>query len=101
MSFDWSDVFSDPGLTVTCHLWLPPGPDPLTASNWWAFREPCDCPETSFGRNPHRWDCEQTPAWMQTIRDLEALPSLGIRLTGACSRGPCCLGDGHDGRCRM
>lgn len=70
MKLDWSEILNpDDDLTITCHLWLPSRPDPLTVSNWWAFRDPCDCPDTSFGRNPHLWDCPQTPIWMQTIHD--------------------------------
>ena len=62
------DALKDDDLSIVCHRWLPPIPDPLTVSNWWAWREDCGCPGTSFGRNPHRWDCPQTPIWEQTMR---------------------------------
>lgn len=54
-------------LSVEVQLWRPTF-DPLTAPCWWQWRPPCDCPDTSFGRNPHRWDCGQTPAFIDTIR---------------------------------
>lgn len=58
------DMLDDANLTVRCELWVRPF-DPLTAPCWWQWREPCDCPDTSFGRNPHRWDCEQTPIYAE------------------------------------
>lgn len=89
----------------------------------WADIRPtptCDCP-----LNPHHdWNCSTTPIWAQTIRDLDVNPWTVTRsamwvLEGirpeirvnrfvwqgsrdrACGRGPCCLGDNHDGRCRI
>lgn len=73
------DTLADLNLAITVHRWFPPGPDPLTASNWWQWRDPCDCPDTTFGRNPHRWNCHLTPTWAQTIRDLDCNPWAVIR----------------------
>lgn len=75
----------------------------------------CDCP-----LDPHRWNCARTPIWAQTICDLDTNPWPATRSAiwgrpeirvnrftwdGSrgtyCGRGPCCLGDNHDGRCRM
>lgn len=75
MSLDWRDpllqaVLDDANLSVEVQLWRPAF-DPLTAPCWWQWREPCDCPDTGFGRNPHRWNCALTPIWAQTIRDLD------------------------------
>lgn len=73
---DWSSeplasLLADADLSVTMQVWVPPLPDPLTVSNWWTYREPCDCPDTSFGRRPHGWDCEQTPIYAQLMRDID------------------------------
>ena len=81
----------------------------------------CDCPLDPH----HRWNCALTPVWAQTIRELDTNPWTAVRsATWAfediraeirvvnrfswdgspgtyCGRGPCCLGDNHDGRCRM
>jgi hypothetical protein len=70
---NWHDpnlqpVLRDADLSVTVPLWHPSF-DPLTAPRWWHWREQCDCPDTSFGRNPHRWDCALTPIWERTMRD--------------------------------
>lgn len=76
----------------------------------------CDCELPH-----HRWNCHLTPIWAQTIRELDTNPwdwpaavewierhfrvvKRPFRWDGSlmkpCGRGPCCLGDGHDGRCR-
>lgn len=57
---------SDDELSFTAQTWVQPF-DPLTAPCWWQWREPCDCPGTTFGRNPHRWSCPLTPAWRNTV----------------------------------
>lgn len=62
----------DGALQVTVELWHR-RIDYLTAPGWWHWRPPCHrCGDTSFRRRPHRWDCEQTPIWAQTVRDLDA-----------------------------
>jgi hypothetical protein len=66
-------ALGDADLKLEVQLWRPTF-DPLTAPCWWQWRPPCDCPDTSFGRNPHRWNCDQTPIWAQTIRDLDTNP---------------------------
>lgn len=81
-------------------------------------RQHCDCPMDPY----HRWNCDLTPLWARTIRDLDTNPWTAIEQYRAygdlkflpirinqwdgmpesfCGRGPCCLGDGHSGRCRM
>lgn len=60
-------VLADTDLSIRAHTWLP-RIDPLTAPCWWQWRTPCDCPDTSFGRNPHRWNCPLTPDWAYTMR---------------------------------
>ena len=62
-----TEALRDADLLVEVHLWHPTF-DPLTAPCWWQWRPPCDCPDTSFGRNPHRWNCDQTPAYVETVR---------------------------------
>ena len=76
----------------------------------------CDCPMDPY----HRWNCDLTPIWAQTIRDLDCNPWTVIRPNDLamvntrfkpfqwdgevgryCGKGPCCMFDGHDGRCRM
>lgn len=70
---------------ITVALWHP-RPDYLTDSGWWHWRPQCPCGDTSFGRRPHRWDCDQTPIWAQTVRDLDARALTGD-LRGEMYRG--------------
>lgn len=109
------DVLHDAQLTLRL-------PDPLTADllycTSYAQRHPCDCDPAAY----HRWNCASTPAFADTVRALDtnpwtvvtqsraycdlSFPPVGINswdgLSGThCGRGPCCLGDGHNGRCRM
>lgn len=76
----------------------------------------CDCPMDPY----HRWNCNLTPLFAQTIRALDCNPWTVIRPNDLamvntrfkpfewagqrgryCGKGPCCMFDGHDGRCRM
>jgi hypothetical protein len=80
----------------------------------YGFAPLCDCPQDPH----HRWNCTLTPVWAQTMRDLNVNPWTVIKpfemarprwapfeWAGErgtyCGRGPCCLGQDHDGRCRM
>lgn len=68
------EVFADADLTIHVDLWHRPFDPFVKGAPWWQWRTPCDCPDTSFGRNPHRWNCALTPIWSQTIRDLDTNP---------------------------
>lgn len=74
-----SDILADAGLTVTCYTWVPPIDAFDPSAPWWQWRTPCDCPDTNFGRNPHRWNCDLTPVWAQTIRALNVNPWTVVR----------------------
>lgn len=66
------EMLVDADLSVNVELWYR-RVDYLTEPGWWHWRPPCACPSTgTFGRYPHRWDCELTPIWAQTVRDYDA-----------------------------
>ena len=68
------DVLAAADLTIHVDLWHRPFDPFAKGAPWWQWRTPCDCPDTEFGRNPHRWNCFLTPTWAQTMRDLDTNP---------------------------
>jgi len=85
-----------------------PGLGDVIRETWFALADIwianlCDC---DLAEGHHRWNCTLTPIWAQTIRDLDTNPWTVLKpefgsWQDHCGRGPCCLGDGHTGRCQL
>ncbi|MCX2931374.1 hypothetical protein ORI20_13905 [Mycobacterium sp. CVI_P3] len=60
------DLLGESDLKIHVELWHHRVDAFAKGAPWWQWRTPCDCPDTSFGRNPHLWSCPLTPAWWRT-----------------------------------